>query len=71
MQSIVEAIPGHDKEIYGVSVDSVIAALILLIFIIIVREIVGLILPTLTKSYQVRPSLNSFLAGCLLNFAIC
>ncbi|MBA4695451.1 MAG: mechanosensitive ion channel family protein [Candidatus Poseidoniales archaeon] len=45
MQSIVEAIPGHDKEIYGVSVDSVIAALILLIFIIIVREIMGLILP--------------------------
>ena len=43
MQSIIEAIPGHDKEVYGVSVESIITAGLLLIFILIIRELTGLI----------------------------
>ena len=53
MQRIIEAIPGHDKEIYGVSMESVIAATLLLIFILIVREIVGMILPRVFSSISV------------------
>lgn len=53
MQKIIEAIPGHDKEIYGVSVESVIATTLLLIVILIIREIVGLILPKVFSSISV------------------
>jgi MscS family membrane protein len=38
-------IPGHDKEIYGISVESIIIMTLLLIFILIVREIFGIIIP--------------------------
>lgn len=53
MQRIVEAIPGHDKEIYGVSVESVLAAVLLLIFILITREIIGLIIPKIFSNISV------------------
>ena len=53
MQKIIEAIPGHDKEIYGLSMESVIAATLLLIFILIIREIVGMILPKIFSSISV------------------
>jgi len=39
MQRVVEFIPGHDKEILGVSAESILSSIILLIFILIVREI--------------------------------
>ena len=53
MQRIVEAIPGHDKEIYGVSVESILAAVLLLIFILITREIIGLIIPRIFSNISV------------------
>jgi MscS family membrane protein len=53
MQKIIEAIPGHDKEIYGLSMESVIATTLLLIIILIIREIVGLILPKVFSSISV------------------
>lgn len=53
MQKIIEAIPGHDKEIYGLSAESVIATTLLLIVILIIREIVGLILPKVFSSISV------------------
>ena len=53
MQGIIEAIPGHDKEVYGISMESVIAASILVILILIVREITGLILPRIFSSVSV------------------
>ena len=45
MKKLIEVIPGHDKEIYGVEVDGIITAFLLVILIAIVREIVGVILP--------------------------
>ena len=45
MKKLIEAIPGHNKEIYGVEVDGIITAFLLVILIAIVREIVGVILP--------------------------
>ena len=45
MQKLIEAIPGHDKEVYGISMESVIAASLLLILILIIREITGLFYP--------------------------
>ena len=45
MQSIIEAIPGHDKEVYGISVESVIAAGLLLVIILVIRELTGFIFP--------------------------
>ena len=45
MQSIIEAVPGHDKEVYGVSVESVIAAGLLLVIILVIRELTGFIFP--------------------------
>ncbi|MCH2435338.1 MAG: hypothetical protein MK197_03505, partial [Candidatus Poseidoniaceae archaeon] len=53
MQRVIEAIPGHDKEIYGLSMESVIAASILVILILIIREITGLILPRIFSSVSV------------------
>ena len=53
MQKIIEAIPGHDKEIYGLSAARVIATTLLLIVILILREIVGLILPKVFSSISV------------------
>ena len=50
MQRIIEAIPGHDKEVYGISMESVIAAAILVILILIIREITGVILPKIFSS---------------------
>jgi MscS family membrane protein len=45
MQIVIDAIPGHDKEIYGVSVESVLTVTLLAIFILIIREISGYIIP--------------------------
>ena len=45
MQIVVDAIPGHDKEIYGVSVESVLTVALLAIFILIIREISGYVIP--------------------------
>ena len=45
MQIVVDAIPGHDKEIYGVSVESVLTVTLLMIFILIIREISGYVIP--------------------------
>ena len=53
MQSIIEAIPGHDKEVYGVSVESVITAGLLLIIILIIRELTGLIFPKIFSTISV------------------
>ena len=53
MQGIIEVIPGHDKEFYGISMESVIAASILVILILIVKEITGLILPKIFSSVSV------------------
>ena len=53
MQSIIEAIPGHDKEVYGISVESVIAAGLLLVIILIIREITGIIFPKIFSSVSV------------------
>ena len=41
MERIIEAIPGHEKEVLGIGIESVIAACISLIVILIIREIVG------------------------------
>ena len=53
MQSIIEAIPGHDKELYGVSMESFITAGLLLISILIIRELTGLIFPKIFSTISV------------------
>ena len=53
MQSVIEAIPGHDKEIYGISAESIIAAGLLLIVILIIRELTGIIFPKIFSSISV------------------
>ena len=53
MQKLIEAIPGHDKEVYGISMESVIAASLLLILILIIREITGIILPKIFSTVSV------------------
>ena len=45
MQRLITAIPGHDKEILGISLESVIAAILLLIVILLMRGIGGLVIP--------------------------
>jgi MscS family membrane protein len=45
MQRLIEAIPGHDKEIFGISAESIITVAILAALIFIIKEIFGLILP--------------------------
>ena len=45
MQRLIEAIPGHDKEILGISVESVLAATLLLVVILLMRGIGGLLIP--------------------------
>lgn len=45
MQRIIDAIPGHDKEIFGVSAESIITVAILLTLIFIIRELCGRLLP--------------------------
>lgn len=45
MQKIIQAIPGHDQEVYGISVESIITFTLLVIFIFIVRELFGIIIP--------------------------
>ncbi len=45
MRSVIEAIPGHDKEIFGIGMESIITLTILLIFILTIREIFGIIVP--------------------------
>ena len=44
MQSIIEAVPGHDKEVYGVSVESAIAAEAIGYYLAL-RELTGFIFP--------------------------
>ena len=44
MQRLIEAIPGHDKEIFGISAESIITVAILAALIFITKEIFGLIL---------------------------
>ena len=53
MQKLIEAIPGHDKEVYGISMESVIAASLLLILILIIREITGIISPKIFSTVSV------------------
>ena len=53
MQQLIELIPGHDKEILGVSAESIISALLLLIFILIVRELTGMIIPKIFSNISV------------------
>tara|TARA_B100001094_G_scaffold172168_1_gene166494 strand:- start:1023 stop:2072 length:1050 start_codon:yes stop_codon:yes gene_type:complete len=53
MERIIEAIPGHDKELLGIGIESVIAACISLIVILIIREIVGRIFPKIFGSVSV------------------
>jgi len=53
MQRLVELIPGHDKEILGISAESFLSAAILLIFILIVREITGIIIPKIFSNISV------------------
>lgn len=45
MQRLIEAIPGHDKEIFGIGADSIITVAILVTLIFIIKEIFGLIVP--------------------------
>tara|TARA_B110001452_G_scaffold155532_1_gene129435 strand:+ start:2219 stop:3268 length:1050 start_codon:yes stop_codon:yes gene_type:complete len=45
MQKLIEAIPGHDRDIYGISIEGVISAALLLIVILLMREISGFIIP--------------------------
>ena len=53
MQKLIEAVPGHDKEILGVEAESIISALILLILILIVREINGVLIPKIFSNISV------------------
>ncbi|MAK97376.1 MAG: mechanosensitive ion channel family protein [Candidatus Thermoplasmatota archaeon] len=53
MQKIIEKIPGHDSEIYGLGVDSIITAVILLILIVILRQLTGLLIPKIFNSVSV------------------
>ena len=53
MQKLIESIPGHDKEIYGISVESIIAAGLLVILILIIREITGFIFPKIFSTVSV------------------
>ena len=45
MQRIIDAIPGHEKEFFGISAESIITVVILATLIFIVKEIFGLIVP--------------------------
>lgn len=45
MQMIIEAIPGHDKEIYGLSIESILTVTLLAILLLITKEISGYIIP--------------------------
>ena len=53
MQILVELFPAHDQEIYGISVESIITAGLLLILILIFREITGFILPKIFTSVSI------------------
>ena len=53
MQQLIELIPGHDKEILGVSAESIFSAILLLIFILIVRELSGMIIPKIFSNISV------------------
>jgi len=45
MQRIIDAIPGNDKEIFGISAESIITIVLVTALIFIIRQICGLILP--------------------------
>ena len=45
MQMIIEAIPGHDKEIYGLSIESILTVTLLGVLLLITKEISGYIIP--------------------------
>jgi MscS family membrane protein len=45
MQRIIDAIPGHENEFFGISAESVITVVILVALIFIIKETFGLILP--------------------------
>ena len=53
MQRLVEAIPGHDKDILGISAESILSTTILLIIILIIRELTGIIIPKIFSSISV------------------
>ena len=53
MQKLIEAVPGHDKEIYGISAEGIIAAGFLLILILIIREITGIVFPKIFSKISV------------------
>ena len=73
MQKIVEKIPGHDSEIYGVGADSIITAVILLILIVILRQLTGILIPKIFTSVSVgstvaKEALSN--SGKALGFAV-
>ena len=53
MQKLIDAVPGHDKEIYGISAEGIIAAGFLLILILIIREITGIVFPKIFSKISV------------------
>lgn len=78
MQRLIEAIPGHDKEIFGIGGESVIVAILLLIVILLMRGIGGLFIPRIFGDLRLvsevaRDALTSsgkalgVAAGCWVN----
>lgn len=53
MQKLIEAVPGHDKDIFGIDAENIISALLLLILIIIVREVIGFLIPKIFSNISV------------------
>lgn len=54
MQKLIESIPGHDKEIFGIAVDGILEVIIVLLLILVLREISGKITPRLLKGLYER-----------------
>ena len=52
MQNVIEMVPGHDKSIYGISVESIITSVIILGVILIARTLSGFLIPKLFNNLQ-------------------
>jgi len=52
MQNVIEMVPGHDKSIYGISVESIITSVIILGVILITRTLSGFLIPKLFNNLQ-------------------
>ncbi len=52
MQNVIEMVPGHDKSIYGISVESIITSVIILGVILITRTLSGILIPKLFNNLQ-------------------